>query len=445
MRAEVETLDCGMKAVFAEYESTASRSGSEVTSARLVFNVGALHERAPITPGTAHFLEHVAILGGTASYPTPKQLHNASNISDLELLGYTDWTSTYIETNGRRANFVVAMTLEMGFLPKITPRGVEQDRKAISEEARGYTHNIWSPAVDSVSRLFAGEHPSRTISGTVDNTRQISHRDIVDFHRNFWVPSNATLYVVSNKPVDKVRNYTNRVLGQIFDGPLKAPAEPMKLDLPWLNSTGETISMDCGVDAEQQAEVLVLYPLETPKTFEEYVLDVAATDLVRNALWRFIRVERNITYHAWAETFGISNTCHGAKEFYNSLFIESAIQPQNAHLVVDSIDRLAEMMPKFKTLAGNVLREYTYWLDAKGAYTVCELADDLILSEQVSYKKEYAPKKEIKVVKSLATGKLIQRAQEMLQGSRVVHIAEPTGSRGLEVIAANKRLKSRRR
>lgn len=432
MSAELETLDCGMKAIFVQ-----PKTNSEMTAVSLVFNTGALHEQAPVVPGTSHFLEHVAILGGTASYPTIKQLLTASDKHDFSFGGFTNWTSTWIDVDGRKPDYALAICLEMGFMPNLTPKGVEQDRTAISEEARGYLHDVWSSTNDSLYQLFVGDHPSRVPSGTLDDIARIGHGDIVRFHKNHWIPSNATLYVASKKSPEILRRYVNNFMGQILDVPQIGPKKPIRLDLPWLQAVGETVNTEFGQDPKQQAEIVIIYPIETPKTFEEYVLESAATDLIRRALWRQIRTERNITYHAWAEIDGISNTAHGAKENYNSLIIYSAIQSGNTHLVMEGVDRLADSLPKLRILGGSVLREYAYWLEGKSLYTVSELAQDLINSEQIGYQKRYDPEEEIKIVRSLTARKVQERAQAMLQGDRVVHIAASGKSRELITTAAS--------
>jgi hypothetical protein len=166
--------------------------------------------------------------------------------------------------------------------------------------------------------------------------------------------------------------------------------------------------------------------------------------LIRRALWNQIRFNRNITYHAWAESFGVSSNNHGAKESYNSLLIESAIRQDRTQLFLEGLDRLKDDVLKLRLLGGSVLREYVYWLEGKGLYSHDEVAEDLLVSEQLGYQKIYDPDEEIKVVKGLTVRSVLKHAQSMLQGERVVHITRPGQLNSLDTVAAGRRLKKRR-
>jgi predicted Zn-dependent peptidase len=436
MRAEIETLDCGMEAVFVH-----QKTQSDVTSARLVFNTGALHETDPIIPGTAHFLEHVAILTGTQSYPNSRKLINAAARYDISFGGYTDWTNTWIEMQGLDAKFVTALILEMGFMPRLTRAGVEQDRTAIIEEARGYHHSATSSSVESLFGLFTGNHPSSIPSGTMDDIARIQHGDIAKFHREQWTPQNARLYVVSKQNPSRLRNYANSFLDGIPTN--SSVGNPVILDLPWLKGR-EDVVINSDTDPHRQSEIVVAYPLKVPENFHDSVLEVASVDLIRRALWNQIRFNRNITYHAWAESFGVSSNNHGAKESYNSLLIESAIRQDRTQLFLEGLDRLKDDVLKLRLLGGSVLREYVYWLEGKGLYSHDEVAEDLLVSEQLGYQKIYDPDEEIKVVKGLTVRSVLKHAQSMLQGERVVHITRPGQLNSLDTVAAGRRLKKRR-
>ncbi|MCA9324226.1 insulinase family protein [Candidatus Saccharibacteria bacterium] len=434
MRAELERLDCGMEAMFLQH-----RPQSQGTSARLMFKTGALQEGPQDVPGTAHFLEHVAVLTGTTSYPTAQKLLNAMDRYDTKMLAYTDWTSTWIEVNGLEAEFVIALCMEMGFAPLLGEAAVEQDRTAIMEEARGYLHSPSSVMLDSIYKLFVGDHRSRSVTGSIDDIKSMTPEGIAAFHATHWTPRNARLHVVSHEPLTKLRRYANRTaaaLGLVD----RVVTEPKHLSLPWLTGDSDVIVEHSFVQ-DQQAEVFVAYPLANPQTMDENVLDVAATDLLREALWREMRIGKNVTYHAYAGNESISNASHGAKETYNAICLTGAIAPERIDQFLEGIDRLVERLPSLKLLAGNVKREYLYWLAGKSLLTRSELADDLLNADQIGYQKLYDPDLEEKIIRKLRIIDILKRAQEMLMGNRIVHIAGPSlsGIKGIDVVAATRR------
>lgn len=358
MRATYETLPHGMDAVFLRQPNGSG------TSARLSIHAGGLHETTETLVGTAHYLEHVAIFGGTKRHRSIQSLLQFMDQEDLDVYGYTDWTTTGIQVDGPSVESVIETCLEMGFAPRIDKNGVQRERVAISEEIRDFEFNSPQIDFDEYLRVLAGEHRSRKLYGPIDELALFTPDHLRAFHTMHWRPSNARFYVCSDAPKATQREIAQRVMQNLSLPNQSDQPTPVVLDLPWLKNPSLITSIAEG-RPERQASLFQFFETEPCATFEEMVTRNAAEDLLNIALFRQARFAHPTAYWIESSYLELDNTNHGLEESYSCFEIGTALVTSGLPKAIETIKRTIGSIGKSADLAGSVLRKYEKWLRDK--------------------------------------------------------------------------------
>jgi predicted Zn-dependent peptidase len=418
MRTSYESLPYGMEAVFLRQPNGSG------TSARLSIYAGGLHETADTLVGTAHFLEHVAIFGGTKRHRTIQSLLQFMDQEDLDVQGYTDWTSTGIQIDGPSVESVIETCLEIGFAPRIEKNGVQRERVAISEEIRDLEFNTPQIDFDEYLRVLAGEHPSRKLYGPIEELELFTPDHLRAFHDLHWRPSNARFYVCSDAPKATQREIAKRVLEDLSLSNNDSPPSPVVLDLPWLKNPSLISSIAEG-RAERQASLFQFFETEPCATFEEMVARNAAEDLLNIALFRQARFANPTAYWIESSYIELDNTNHGIEESYSCFEIGTALVTSGLPKAIETIRRTIGGIENSAGLAGSVLRKYEKWLRDKKYFPTYNIADELQASSQLYYQREYNPDAEREIVASLTTADVLRAAQDITSRQSTTFITSP--------------------
>ena len=117
-----------------------NRPHFKTTSVRLKVFAGSLHSK---NPAVAHFFEHICFQG-TKKFPTQKKLNDFCDKNSIYKNAYTNKTETAFYVDGPDLEKVLSTAIELAFNPLITEQSLENERRAVIEEARPEQFSFFS-------------------------------------------------------------------------------------------------------------------------------------------------------------------------------------------------------------------------------------------------------------------------------------------------------------
>jgi len=187
------------------------RPGLESKFAILAARFGAVDARfetggevIEVPDGTAHFLEHKAFETGEGN---ALGLFSRLGVRANAFTASTFTAYHFVGTD----NFFPALRrlVELVTTSRLTPRGVQAEKKVITEEIRMYEDSPGAKVFENLHQALYAEHPvRRRIPGTVESIARITPELLTRCHRVFYHPSNLTLVAAGDLDAGKVFEVT---------------------------------------------------------------------------------------------------------------------------------------------------------------------------------------------------------------------------------------------
>jgi predicted Zn-dependent peptidase len=419
MTFEYEELPSGITAVFGHMPHY------QTSSARLMFEAGALHEALDAPPGVAHFLEHTPFQG-TEQFPSLDTLKDYVESDGSYYNAWTDQTSTTYIADGIDLYKTMNTVFQLGFHPLLTTKGLEDDRNAVIEEAREEQFDPYRPEIRNYYELFGGPRYAQLVQGNIEDIAQISHDQITKFYEAHYQKSNAFLVVCSSVPIAKQRKIANQLASEIDDTRTISDPQPVKFDLPWLTPSEPISTFHNRKDEEEaQSGVSVGYDLPVPLTFEEYILLEVAIKSINLAIHNRIRDKLNLAYGACAGLTAIENSNHGIAEYYYAMEMHTTLAGSSVVRALDAIHHIEDkMISDVKHAQAAILKKVREILEALQA-APSATADNITESGQIYYDEKYSPLDELEIVQNLTAAQVALKAAGLLKNRRITNIAGP--------------------
>lgn len=234
-------LDNGLKVIVHQDTST------PMVAFNVLYDVGARDEDENHT-GFAHLFEHL-MFGGSVnipSYDAPLQIAGGENNA------YTtnDITNYYIQIP--KENLETAFWLESDRMLSLafSPKSLEVQRKVVCEEFKeSYLNMPYGDAWMHLRQLAYKKHPYQwmTIGKSLQHIEQATLKEVKDFFKKHYCPSNAILCVAGNVTAEEVRELSVKYFGDIPSGEKyvrKLPQEPEQIE-----ARKGTVEADVPLDA----------------------------------------------------------------------------------------------------------------------------------------------------------------------------------------------------
>lgn len=205
-----------------------------LVSVQMLYRVGARDEQIGGT-GLAHFLEHMAFRS-SENFPDTEVVSAIYAVGG-EWHGYTwlDQTTYFATVPAAHLDLLLRIEADRMAGLLIPEADVEAERGAVLAEMHGYENDPASVLKDAVLSVSFLQHPYRNNTiGWESDVRSIDHRDLVDFYRRHYRPSNAVLAVVGNVSGREVAARVRELFGTLPEArPTKAPptVEPRQVGL----------------------------------------------------------------------------------------------------------------------------------------------------------------------------------------------------------------------
>ncbi len=187
---------------------------NKATYVDVVFNGGAYVDTIP---GLAHFVEHM-LFSGTKFLSREEVFKKYSSFMGTNaithLRGITFTGTIFTNELADYLSTIASMILDSPF----TQQSVDKERKVINQEIIEYADKHESISYDNnLYNLFAlPVYKIPTVAGTVQSISKITHKDIVNFVKKYFVANNLEIYIVSPASMKKIKSIANRTLSNVL-------------------------------------------------------------------------------------------------------------------------------------------------------------------------------------------------------------------------------------
>lgn len=223
------TLNNGMKIIVLEDQSIPN------ANMYLFWRVGSRNEYPGIT-GLSHFFEHM-MFNGAKKYG-PKQFDQAMEAAGGANNAYTTENSTVYTDWFPTESMELMFDLEADRIQNlnITPEVLESERGVVtSERSTGLENSNFRMLSEQVKATAFRAHPySWSVIGHESDIANWKLQDLVDYHRIYYAPNNATVVIVGAVSVAEVK----KLATQYFE-PIPAQAPPREVHTVEPEQTGE--------------------------------------------------------------------------------------------------------------------------------------------------------------------------------------------------------------
>lgn len=179
--------------------------------AHIELHVGSVDEE-PHEQGIAHMMEHVCFLGSQKRERLIGTGCRSNALTDFQHTIY-HVHSPVKQEDGRNMYIPVLEALnEMAFAPKMSPQRIEKERKAVLAEMQQVNDMEYRIETWTLSGLHANSKlGSQFPIGKEEQIRAWQQKDLKAFHKKWYFPGNATLYVVGDLEEEEILSGLTKV------------------------------------------------------------------------------------------------------------------------------------------------------------------------------------------------------------------------------------------
>jgi zinc protease len=329
LQYQLHTLPNGLKVVLSEDRST------PIVHVQLWYHVGSKNEK-PGRTGFAHLFEHLMFKGSKNVSPEG----HTSMISGRggQANAFTTDDETVFWSTLPAHDLPLALWLEADRMAtlRIDRETFANERDVVKEERRLRVDNqpfgrLTEIIYDQAFTTHPYKHPT---IGSMADLEAASVEDVRDFHRTYYVPSNATLVIVGDFDLDLALTLVNQYFGRIpkaaHEVPRDIPAEP-----PQTREKRVTVSEPWPLPA-----VVVAYHITHDGHPDAYPLHIAAkvlSDGQSSRIYRKLVYEKQLAVAA----FGQANLIEDPNLFYAVAIVQPGQTTEAAaNALIEELDRL---------------------------------------------------------------------------------------------------------
>ncbi len=206
-------LENGLHVILHQDQST------PIVSINIMYHVGSKNER-PDRTGFAHFFEHL-MFEGSENINRGEYLKYVQNAGG-QCNAFTSFDKTvYFETlPSNQLELGLWLESERLLHLKIDSTGVETQRKVVKEERKGrYENKPYGSFQEEIFSHAFIKHPYRWVPiGEVQYIDQATIDEFRAFHKQFYVPDNATLTICGDIEIEKTKKLVDKYFGNIPAG-----------------------------------------------------------------------------------------------------------------------------------------------------------------------------------------------------------------------------------
>ncbi len=294
-RASVHTLDNGLTVILDPDPQ------APVISTQAWVETGSIHEERYLGAGISHLLEHM-VFKGTESYGGT-EISNTVQAAGGEWNAYTtfDRTVYYIDGPAESAETFLSVLTEMVFKPSFPVDEFEKEKDVIRREIdMGLDDPDDRNGRLLYSTAYSIDPRSQPVIGHMDLFNQLTHEDMVEYHRDRYTTENTFLCISGDFDAKELLAFLTKTTADIprtFTRPAHVTPEPRQMG-------GRVRSETFAIPTSKLTMAWQVPELEHP---DSPALDILAMILGTgrsSKLYRNIRENTGLCHHigAWCMT-----------------------------------------------------------------------------------------------------------------------------------------------
>ncbi len=423
MRANIETLDNGIDAVFMH------RPHWQTSSVYLRVNAGGLHEDRSGPQGVAHYFEHVTFQGSRdfSDYTALNEFcdnHFIDYSSGKRNAGTGILDTTYfVNTYDLEPAMLVVANLALG--PTLTDKAIDNDRDGIISEARGVlTQPNRELAVQKIKAVY-GDELNRLIVGTPEDVRMIDEKILRAFHERHYRTDNMLLVICSGEDEETQRKLASEITSG-FD--LAKVGEATEIHLDWLTRENDGVHVfhDERANPESETEVAILYSVEPPKSLRDVYIRNIATMALNGATHAVIRDQLGLSYSASATPLSIINRNFGAGQKYESLTTMTKVFGlENIKIATQALISSVVDTATSEDRIGRILQSSALQIRDEEQAAPSVIASNILSSPSVEAEGYYDTRKSQQVIESISVDEIQYYIREITDAPSQIHATGP--------------------
>jgi len=190
-----------------------------IVAVSVLYHVGSKNENTDKT-GFAHFFEHLLFEGsqniGRGDYAKLVE----KNGGDLNANTSQDRTFYYEILPSNQSELGIWLESERMLHAKVENVGIETQRSVVKEEKRQRVDN--QPYAGFITEMFKRAFPSHPYNwvpiGSMEHLDAAQEQDYVQFYQDFYVPTNATISIAGDIPIEQTKKWIMTYFGSIPKG-----------------------------------------------------------------------------------------------------------------------------------------------------------------------------------------------------------------------------------
>lgn len=273
------------------------KNNSSLMSASVGIKCGSMYDE-PHLKGISHFLEHILFTG------TNKRSHDDIN-NDLELLAgdsnaYTDFLTTTFSVTALDTEFESSLDILSDILINsvISKEETKREKGVILSEFLEGQEDIENISFNKLYKEAFKNNPLRlSVIGTEETIKNITHKDLINHYKKYYVPNNSIIVVSSKFEHDYMEKLIEYKFGEWKPN--------FNLTLPKIEDVvNESIDIKTNITGFDMGTISIYYSFfDLPKNLylALRILNYKLGSSDNSLLFKEVRLKRGLAYDIYSD------------------------------------------------------------------------------------------------------------------------------------------------
>lgn len=211
---QITKLDNGLKVMVVE-DHTATLAAMDVW-----LRAGTVNE-SESSNGVSHLIEHLIFKGTTRRRPGEMDMEIESLGATLEAATSKDWARFYTTVPSKHLDKAMDVLADAMMSAQMDEVEFEYERAVVWDEIASAESDPTATAFALLDATAFTKHPYRfPLEGTRESLTKLGRKDVYDYYKRYYVPSNATLIIIGDvlfaRVVESAKKYFGDWKGGAF-------------------------------------------------------------------------------------------------------------------------------------------------------------------------------------------------------------------------------------
>ncbi len=244
--------------------------------------------------GLSHFLEHMSFKQ-TKLHENAKSLNEAFESIGAITNAFTgeEYTGYYAKSHPRHTKKILELVADIVIDTKLPASEIEKEKGVVIEEINMYEDMPQYKVTEILGEILYGDTAAgRGIAGTKDSVLKLTHKDLLNFHKKFYVAQNTILTIVGNFDEKDILNDIDKTFGRQERG---QKFEHVKIRPKLKNEKSKVLKKEI-----DQAHIALAFPAFERSHKDSATISMLGTILgggMSSRLFQVLREELGVAYY----------------------------------------------------------------------------------------------------------------------------------------------------